>query len=71
MKKLTIKNGRCWDMISFTTLGNEFLMDDLIRMQTVENFNSPVYSFVIPDNSIITIPDTPEVVEPEFKAPWE
>lgn len=65
------KRDRCWDDISLEIIGDEFELDALIAAQPVKDFDSPVFSFVVSENSEIVAPKSLEVIELLFKAPWE
>lgn len=65
------KRDRCWDDISLELIGDEFELDALIAAQPAKDFDSPVFSFVVSENSEIVAPLSLEVSEPIFKAPWE
>lgn len=65
----TVKE-QCWDDISLEIVGDEFGLDAVIAAQPVKDFDSPVYSFIVSENSEIVTKQV-EVIEPMFFAPWE
>jgi len=65
----TVKE-QCWDDISLEIVGDEFGLDAVIAAQPVKDFDSPVYSFIVSENSEIVTKQV-EVIEPMFLAPWE
>lgn len=69
---ITTTRDAAWDELALDIAGDEFALNDLMREQIVKDFNSPVYSFIVADHSVINALLPNELVTEEtFKAPWE
>lgn len=65
------KKPAMWDELALEYLGSEFEQVRLLRMQVVEDFSSPVYSFIVPAGAVIRVDDVTETAANTFPAPWE
>lgn len=65
------KRPAMWDELALEYLGSEFEASRLLRMQEVKDFDSVVYSFIVPSGSTIRVDDAAETASNTYPAPWE